>query len=171
MGPEGSFWKRCSTCKKELPFVSTYWACNVSTCNRPRTALAFCSVACWDAHVPMLRHRDAWSAGSGLRRRDDARPAPVLAEPLVEHGAVAEREEREVPPHAHVRPRVHARTALTDEDVAGPHALAGEDLDPAPLPGAVAPVAGAALTLLVRHYAISVTRTVVIDCRWPRRRR
>src|SRR5207245_1887220 len=56
MGPEGSFWKRCSTCKKELPFVSTYWACNVSTCNRPRTALAFCSVACWDAHVPMLRH-------------------------------------------------------------------------------------------------------------------
>src|SRR5919198_3653121 len=85
------------------------------------------------------------------RRRHDARPAPVLAEPLVEHGAVAEGEEREVAPHADVRPRVHARAALADEDVAGAHGGAGEDLDAAPLPGAVAPVAGAALTLLVRH--------------------
>src|SRR3989442_1335069 len=88
---------------------------------------------------------------SGLRRRHDARPAPLLAEPLVEHGAVAEGEEREVAPHADVRPRMHVRAALADEDVAGPHALAGEDLDPAPLPRAVASVAGAALTLLVRH--------------------
>ncbi len=60
MSPE-PFWKRCSTCKRDIPFVSTYWACNVSTCNRARTALAFCSVACWDAHVPMLRHREAWA--------------------------------------------------------------------------------------------------------------
>jgi hypothetical protein len=58
---EASFWKRCSTCKTEIPFTTTYWVCNVSTCNRPRTALAFCSVNCWDAHVPMLRHRDAWA--------------------------------------------------------------------------------------------------------------
>jgi len=61
MAPDQTFWKRCSTCKQELPFTATYWVCNVSTCNRPRTALAFCSVACWDAHVPMLRHRDAWA--------------------------------------------------------------------------------------------------------------
>jgi len=61
MGPDASFWKRCSSCKKELPFATAYWACNVSTCNRSRTALVFCSVPCWDAHVPMLRHRDAWA--------------------------------------------------------------------------------------------------------------
>jgi hypothetical protein len=54
-------WKRCSTCKKEIAFQAIYWACNVSTCNRPRTALAFCSVGCWDAHLPMVRHRDAWA--------------------------------------------------------------------------------------------------------------
>ena len=59
-----SFWKRCSTCKQEIPFTTTYWVCNVSTCNRPRTALAFCSVNCWDAHVPMLRHRDSWAEES-----------------------------------------------------------------------------------------------------------
>jgi len=61
MGTEVSFWKRCGNCKKEIPFASTYWVCNVSTCNRPRTALAFCSVGCWDAHVPMLRHRESWA--------------------------------------------------------------------------------------------------------------
>lgn len=58
---ESPFWKRCSTCKKEIPFRSAYWVCNVSTCNRPRTAFAFCSVNCWDAHVPMLRHRESWA--------------------------------------------------------------------------------------------------------------
>ena len=61
MSADRSFWKRCSSCKKELPFASSYWACNVSTCNRPRTALAFCSVPCWDMHVPVFRHRDAWA--------------------------------------------------------------------------------------------------------------
>ena len=61
MAADASFWKRCSTCKKELPFASAYWVCNVSTCNRPRTGLVFCSVPCWDAHVPVLRHRDAWA--------------------------------------------------------------------------------------------------------------
>ena len=61
MSTEAGFWKRCSSCKREIPFLSTYWVCNVSTCNRPRTGLAFCKVECWDAHVPMLRHRDSWA--------------------------------------------------------------------------------------------------------------
>jgi histone H3/H4 len=33
----------------------------VSTCNRGKTALFFCSVPCFQAHVPTLRHRDAWA--------------------------------------------------------------------------------------------------------------
>jgi hypothetical protein len=71
MSDASAFWKRCSTCKKEIPFQATYWACNVSTCNRqPRTALAFCSVGCWDAHVPMLRHRDAWAEEQRAPRRE-----------------------------------------------------------------------------------------------------
>jgi hypothetical protein len=71
MDTQPSFWKRCSTCKKEIAFVATYWVCNVSTCNRARTALAFCSVPCWDAHVPMLRHRESWAE----ERRSPARAA------------------------------------------------------------------------------------------------
>ena len=56
-----SSWKRCSTCKREIAFRAPYFACSVSTCNRKGTDFAFCSVDCWDAHVPTYRHRDAWA--------------------------------------------------------------------------------------------------------------
>ena len=58
---EPSFWKRCSTCKKEIGFARPYWVCNVSTCNRGGTIFAFCSVSCWDGHLPVMHHRDAWA--------------------------------------------------------------------------------------------------------------
>jgi histone H3/H4 len=53
--------KLCSECKRPIAFASDYYRCSVSTCNRKRTGLFFCSVSCWDAHVPMMRHRDAWA--------------------------------------------------------------------------------------------------------------
>jgi hypothetical protein len=54
-------WSRCSACKKPIEFASLYWVCNVSTCNRKRTALAFCSVECWEVHLPTANHREAWA--------------------------------------------------------------------------------------------------------------
>ena len=54
-------WKRCSSCKQPIELGADYWVCNVSTCNRARTALQFCSVSCWDAHLPIARHRDSWA--------------------------------------------------------------------------------------------------------------
>lgn len=54
-------WRRCSSCKAPLGFGTEYWACNVSTCNRGRTALAFCSVSCWDAHLAVVPHRESWA--------------------------------------------------------------------------------------------------------------
>ncbi|MCO5143031.1 MAG: hypothetical protein M9962_08080 [Oligoflexia bacterium] len=54
-------WRKCSSCKKPLGYSETYWACNVSTCNRSRTFLVFCSVSCWDAHLGFSRHRDSWA--------------------------------------------------------------------------------------------------------------
>lgn len=53
--------RRCSICRREIDFESKYWVCSVSTCNRSRTALYFCSVACWDAHLGETRHREAWA--------------------------------------------------------------------------------------------------------------
>ena len=54
-------WRRCSSCKKEIRFQATYWVCSVSTCNRKRTGLVFCTTSCWDAHLPTMNHREAWA--------------------------------------------------------------------------------------------------------------
>ncbi len=54
-------WRRCSACKKPLVFGSKYWVCNVSTCNKKRTGLAFCTVSCWEVHLPVANHREAWA--------------------------------------------------------------------------------------------------------------
>lgn len=54
-------WKRCSSCKKPIPFRATYFVCSVSTCTRKRTGFVFCSVDCWETHLPMMRHREAWA--------------------------------------------------------------------------------------------------------------
>ena len=51
----------CSTCKTPIAFGARYYRCSVSTCNRSRLALFFCSLPCWDAHLPEARHRDAWA--------------------------------------------------------------------------------------------------------------
>ncbi|MFT5441878.1 MAG: hypothetical protein ACI8W3_000920 [Myxococcota bacterium] len=58
---EGDQWRRCSSCKKQLPFSCDYWVCNVSTCNRRNSAFVFCTVSCWDAHLGIVRHRESWA--------------------------------------------------------------------------------------------------------------
>lgn len=58
---DGDAFKRCSTCKTPIAFGAPFFACSVSTCSRKATDFAFCSVGCWDAHVPVYRHRDAWA--------------------------------------------------------------------------------------------------------------
>jgi hypothetical protein len=54
-------WRECSTCKKGIQPRQRYYVCNVSTCNRKRTGYVFCSVDCWDAHLPLVNHREAWA--------------------------------------------------------------------------------------------------------------
>lgn len=53
-------WRPCSSCKKPILEGAKYYACSVSTCNRTKVPFVFCTVACWDAHVPAMNHRDAW---------------------------------------------------------------------------------------------------------------
>jgi len=60
-------WRKCSSCKKEIPFAGAYYACSVTTCQSKITNYAFCSVSCWDAHLPIERHRSG-SAGAIERR-------------------------------------------------------------------------------------------------------
>ena len=65
-------WKNCGTCKKPIGYGATYWVCSVSSCNQARFSLSFCSIGCWDAHVPVMNHRSAWAE----ERTAPARPAP-----------------------------------------------------------------------------------------------
>lgn len=52
------FYARCSVCKGEIAWSAAWYKCTVSTCNRTRMALSFCSTDCWDSHLPEARHRD-----------------------------------------------------------------------------------------------------------------
>lgn len=52
-------WKKCSTCKKPINTGARYYVCSVSTCNGQRTGYVFCSVICFESHLPGARHRDA----------------------------------------------------------------------------------------------------------------
>src|SRR5690554_256693 len=36
---------------------ATYQKCSVSTCRKS----AYCSVDCWDSHVPVMNHKSAWA--------------------------------------------------------------------------------------------------------------
>ena len=57
--PPQTYWRKCSSCKKEIPFGKIYQRCSVSTCNARKTDYVFCSVACWDAHLGVENHRES----------------------------------------------------------------------------------------------------------------
>jgi hypothetical protein len=93
---DGGVWMLCSACRKAIAFRAIHWVCSVSTCNRSRTRLVFCSVACWDSHLATLRHREAWAVEATAPSREEhareeahaselrAAPSPSLAPaPLV----------------------------------------------------------------------------------------
>jgi len=73
-------WRRCSSCKQPIPFQGDCWTCNVSTCNRPRTGLVFCSVSCWDAHLSVVNHRSAWAVEQRAPTREAWRAQQAGAE-------------------------------------------------------------------------------------------
>jgi hypothetical protein len=52
-------WRKCSSCKKPIAFGAKYYICSVSTCNGQRTGYVFCTVHCFERHLPAARHKDA----------------------------------------------------------------------------------------------------------------
>jgi len=72
--PEAEAWRRCSACKTPIALGATYWVCNVSTCNRKRTGMVFCTVSCWEVHLPVANHREAWAV-----EKQAPKTAPALA--------------------------------------------------------------------------------------------
>jgi len=60
---------KCSMCRKKIDFGAKYFRCSVTACNTGRVKLLFCSVPCWDAHLPTARHRNA-AAVEDLAKRE-----------------------------------------------------------------------------------------------------
>ena len=54
-----NLWKKCSSCKKPIGLNSKYYECSVSTCTGERTGYVFCSIACFEVHLPGAKHRSA----------------------------------------------------------------------------------------------------------------
>lgn len=67
----GGRWRRCSACKSDIGLGAVHWVCSVSTCNRKRTGLVFCSVDCWEIHLPTERHREAWAVEARAPKTPD----------------------------------------------------------------------------------------------------
>lgn len=52
-----NIWRHCGSCKKPIALKAQYYQCGISTCRKT----AYCSMPCFDAHVPIFRHKDAWA--------------------------------------------------------------------------------------------------------------
>ncbi len=80
-------WKKCSACRRPITYGAVYWACSVSTCNSKRMGLFFCSIGCWDAHLPEARHRSA----AAVEQRAPSAPEPEAPAPQSSAKAAAAR--------------------------------------------------------------------------------
>lgn len=85
MDQAADVWKKCSACKKPIVYRVKYYICSVSTCQGLRTGYVFCSVPCWDSHVPGARHRDA----GALERTAPANAAAAQAAEAAALGVTA----------------------------------------------------------------------------------
>jgi len=93
MTEDRAYYRLCSSCKRELIFGGRYYSCSVSTCNRAKDPLTFCSLPCFEAHVPVIRHREAWAeeqkapsreqwqAAERAREAEERAPAPAAPRP------------------------------------------------------------------------------------------
>ena len=86
---EANVWKKCSTCKKPISFGSRYYVCSVSTCNGDRTGYAFCSVSCFDAHLPGARHRQAGAIEKMAPKSSGDTQSRTLIKPAAAAGATS----------------------------------------------------------------------------------
>ncbi len=76
-------WRKCSSCKKPIQLGSKYFLCSVSTCNGQRTGYVFCSVSCFEVHLPGARHKDAAAMENTAPRTHESQEgtAPQSGEP------------------------------------------------------------------------------------------
>lgn len=92
-------WRKCSSCKKDILLAQKYYVCSISTCRAAATNYVFCSIACWDAHVPVERHRsENTGAIEKVAPRDltEASPVPSGQRRIINNSPSAKPDEDEV---------------------------------------------------------------------------
>lgn len=87
-----SFWRKCSSCKKEIGLNTKYYECSVSTCTGQRTGYVFCSVPCWEVHLPGARHRDA----GAIEKKSPSQSAPSQPTEVLSGGASSSQPQRRI---------------------------------------------------------------------------
>jgi histone H3/H4 len=105
---DGTTWRQCNICKTPIAYQGAYFICSVSTCNRKRTGMVFCSMPCFDAHLPMMRHRDAWA---------EPQTAPTREQALREQEAEAKSEADQAPARRLAATASVSATSGADADV------------------------------------------------------
>jgi hypothetical protein len=65
-----NYWRKCSTCKKEIGFNTIYQVCNVSTCKK----WVYCSVDCWNMHNPVMNHKSSWAEENISPKKENFQP-------------------------------------------------------------------------------------------------
>jgi hypothetical protein len=113
-------WMLCSACKKGIAFQAVHWVCSVSTCNRNRTRLVFCSVPCWDSHVATLRHRDAWAVEARAPGREEHMRGLADAAHAADAAPASPPPHHAPPPRAPQAPPATARPASVTSHAGGP---------------------------------------------------
>jgi histone H3/H4 len=73
-------WRKCSSCKNPIELASRYYVCSVSTCNGQRTGYVFCSISCFERHLPTARHKDA----GAIEKQAPDRLEPQSSSPVAE---------------------------------------------------------------------------------------
>ena len=92
-------WKKCNTCKKDIPLRAKYYRCSVSTCRSKTTGFVFCSVSCWDAHIGFYNHRSAFAeeeTAPAALEMIPAAPAPSQPATVSKEEAVTEENKKTI---------------------------------------------------------------------------
>jgi histone H3/H4 len=61
MSEPATFFRRCSNCKKAIALGAKYFVCSISSCQRVRSPIQFCSPDCFEVHNEIERHKDGWA--------------------------------------------------------------------------------------------------------------
>jgi hypothetical protein len=138
---EATTWKRCSTCRGAIVFGATYYVCSVSTCNRVRLTYRFCSVECWEEHLPLMRHREAWAVEETAPTREGwaAAQEGAAAAPVRPTGELSKLDEAASRPAAAQKPASPPAVTAATPDAPRRRIRVGS----APRPAAAAPAAPA----------------------------